>query len=129
MYRTKHLNSACLIVGILIAAGSILWSGLPANASVEPEPLAQTSCVGNTCQTIVNSGLNVTDWSTGTTVPISMCTYARFYQNGTLIATSSSTCIPAGTSASSNWDPGSFPAGTSLCSSWSGVAGKPCTPI
>jgi hypothetical protein len=38
----------------------------------------------------------VTNWATSTTAPNSVCTYAEFFENGTIIAESGTTCLSAG---------------------------------
>lgn len=94
------------------------------------EPAALTNCAGNTCQVIDNSGSNVSDWYSATTASSAVCTYARYYEDGTLIAESGRTCLSAGQEATANWsNPGTFPSGTTLCSSWYGIAGEPCTRV
>jgi hypothetical protein len=97
---------------------------------VSPSPLALVDCAGNTCQALSISGTTVTNWATSTTAPNSVCTYAEYFENGTIIAESGSTCLSAGQQANSNWsDPGWFPVGTRLCTAWTGIAGKPCNTI
>jgi hypothetical protein len=61
-----------------------------------PSPLALIDCAGNTCQAIANSGTTVTNWATSTTAPNSVCTYAEYLENGTIIAESGTTCLSAG---------------------------------
>lgn len=124
------LLSALIVSGL----GGAVLLGIPdAGATTAAKPmrvLAQTNCAGNTCQVIDNSGGTVSDWYSATTAPSAVCTYARFYEDGTLIAESGSTCLSAGQEASANWsNPGTFPSGTTLCSSWYGIAGEPCTRV
>ena len=95
-----------------------------------PSPLALIDCAGNTCQAIANSGTTVTNWATSTTAPNSVCTYAEYFENGTIIAESGTTCLSAGQQGNADWsNPGKFPAGAQLCTAWTGIAGKPCNTI
>jgi len=128
-----------LVLVLLTTAGVLATAGL-ASASLRsghvvftitsPIPMALTACNGNTCQVITNSGTNVTNWATSTTAPNAVCTYAEYFENDTIIAESSSTCLSAGQQANANWsDPGKFPAGTKLCTAWTGIAGRPCNTV
>ena len=62
-------------------------------------PFAETACWANTCQVIDSSGDTVTDWCTETTAPSSVCTYARYYANGTLVAETGTKCLSSGQEA------------------------------
>ena len=51
----------------------------------------------------------MTNWATSTTAPNSVCTYAEFFENGTIIAESGTTCLSAGQQGNADWsDPGKF---------------------
>lgn len=121
------------IMTMLVALAAISTSSASERPQVTPRPqvvLTATTCQGNTCQVVDGSGTTVTNWYTQTTAPSAVCTYAKYFENGTVIAESGKTCLKAGGSASANWaDPGSFPVGTVLCTSWVGIAGKPCDTI
>ena len=114
----------------LVMSGGLLLAGAgPAVAGARPEaPLAETACSANTCQVIDSSGDTVSDWYTETTAPSSVCTYARYYASGTLVAETGTKCLSSGQEATANWSgPGTFSSGTNLCSSWYGITGEPCT--
>lgn len=118
-------------VSLAVSGGLLLAGAGQAVAGTAPAaPSAETACSANTCQVIDSSGDTVTDWYTQTTAPSSICTYARYYANGTLVAETGTKCLSLGQEATANWsDPGTFPSGTNLCSSWYGIAGKPCTKL
>jgi hypothetical protein len=139
LQKTVHSAVATVALVVLAAAAVLGTAGL-ASAGVtsssvivraaSPSPLALVACAGNTCQAMSVSGTTVTNWATSTTAPNSVCTYAEYFENGTIIAESSSTCLSAGQQANALWsDPGWFPAGTKLCTAWTGIAGKPCNTI
>ena len=105
-------------------------SGAVAVSTTSPSPLDVVACAGNTCQVLTVSGTTVTNWLTSTTAPNSVCTYAEYIENGTIIAESGTTCLSSGQQANADWsDPGKFPAGAKLCTAWTGIAGKPCNTI
>lgn len=124
---------AAMALSIAVAVPSAVVS---AGASTTPQRLRPlrvltgTTCDGNTCQVVSGSGTTVTSWYTQTTAPSPVCTYAKYLENGTVIAESGQTCLNTGGTASATWnDPGSFPAGTVLCTTWAGISGKPCDTI
>lgn len=133
----RHVLAPVLLSGVTaLGLGGVttLLGARGASASTTKptpiEPAALTNCAGNTCQVIDNSGSNVSDWYSATTASSAVCTYARYYEDGTLIAESATTCLSAGQGASANWSkPGMFPSGANLCSSWYGIAGEPCTRV
>ncbi len=137
----RMIRSAVATVAlVLLASAATLGTAGLASASVtraavgpsttSPSPLDLIACAGNTCQAISNSGTYVNDWATSTTAPNSVCTYAEYFENGTIIAESSPTCLSAGEEANALWtDPGNFPAGARLCTAWKGIAGKPCNTV
>ncbi len=115
---TTGLSSASVTRGAVVVSAS------------SPGPMELTACDQNTCQVIANSGTMVTDWATSTTAPNSVCTYAEYIENGTIIAESATTCLSAGQEGDANWsDPGKFPANAKLCTVWTGIAGKPCNTV
>ena len=118
-------------VTLAISGGSLLGGAGPAVAGTRlVVPPAETACSANTCQVIDSSGDTVSDWYTETTASSSVCTYARYYANGTLVAETGTKCLSSGQEATANWsDPGTFSSGTNLCSSWYGIAGEPCTKL
>ena len=116
---------------LAMSGGFVLAGAGQAVAGTRPAaPFAETACSANTCQVIDSSGDTVTDWYTETTAPSSICTYARYYANGTLVAETSTKCLSSGQEATANWsNPGAFPSGTSLCTPWYGIAGEPCAKL
>lgn len=118
-------------VTLAILGGPLLAGAGQAVAGTRPAvPAAETSCSGNTCQVVDSSGDTVTDWYTETTAPSPVCTYARYYASGTLVAETGTKCLSSGQEATANWSgPGTFPSGTNLCSSWYGISGEPCTKL
>ncbi len=93
-------------------------------------PLSADTCSDSVCIYVVGSGLNVSSWSTTVVLPASTCSYAKYLENGVVIATSGEGCASAGDQLSSEWnDPGNFPNGTRLCNEWSGIAGEPCITV
>ncbi len=129
MRRTVCCSALRGAVTLAISGGLLLGGAGQAVAGTRPAaPFAETACSANTCQVIDSSGDTVTDWYTETTAPSAVCTYARYYANGTLVAETGSKCLSSGQEATANWsNPGAFPSGTSLCTSWYGIAGEPCT--
>ncbi len=133
----RRVLAPVLLSGVIALglAGAAAVPGAPgASASTTKptpiEPAALTNCAGNTCQVIDNSGSNVSDWYSATTASSAVCTYARYYEDGTLIAESGTTCLSAGQEATANWsNAGTFASGATLCSSWYGIAGEPCTKV
>ena len=93
-------------------------------------PLSADTCSDSICIYVVGSGLNVSSWTTTAVISSSMCSYAKYLENGVAIAESSEVCGSAGDQLSSEWnDPGNFPNGTRLCNEWSGIAGEPCITV
>jgi hypothetical protein len=122
--------AAVAVLGTAGPASAGVTSGAVAASTTSPSPLDLVACAGNTCQALAVSGTTVTNWATSTTAPNSVCTYAEYFENGTIIAESGSTCLSAGQQANANWaNPGKFPAGTKLCTAWTEIAGKPCNTI
>jgi hypothetical protein len=62
--------------------------------------LTGTTCNGNTCQVVSGSGTEVNSWYTQTTAPGAVCTYAKYLENGIVVAESARTCLRAGATAS-----------------------------
>jgi hypothetical protein len=93
-------------------------------------PLSADTCSDSVCIYVVGSGLNVSSWTTTVVLPSSMCSYAKFLENGVVIAESPEGCASAGDQLSTEWvNPGNFPNGTRLCNAWSGIAGEPCITV
>ena len=131
-----------LLIGLAGTAGADITSqgssadvgDLIGAATVTPAlgviPLSADTCSDSICIYVVGSGLNVSSWSTTAVLPSSMCSYAKYLENGVVIATSGVGCGSAGYQLSSEWDdPGNFPNGTRLCNEWSGIAGEPCITV
>ena len=135
------IRSAVVTVALMVFAAAALLetaglasagvtNGAVAVSTTSPSPLDLVACAGNTCQVLTVSGTTVTNWLTSTTAPNSVCTYAEYIENGTIIAESGTTCLSAGQQGNADWsDPGKFPAGAQLCTAWTGIAGKPCNTI
>ncbi len=130
-----------LLIGLAGSAGAVLTGpGSSANvqnlttATATPAfgviPLSADTCSDSICIYVVGSGLNVSSWTTTAVINTSMCSYAKYLENGVVIATSGEGCGSAGSQLSSEWvDPGNFPNGTRLCNEWAGIAGEPCITV
>jgi hypothetical protein len=130
-----------LLIGLTGTAGAVVTGqGSSANvqdlttATVAPDltviPLSADTCSDSICIYVVGSGLNVSSWTTTAVISSSMCSYAKYLENGVVIATSGEGCGSAGDQLSSEWvDPGNFPNGTRLCNEWAGIAGEPCITV
>jgi len=130
-----------LLIGLAGTAGAVLTGpGSSANvqnlttATATPAfgviPLSADTCSDSICIYVVGSGLNVSSWTTTAVINTSMCSYAKYLENGVVIATSGEGCGSAGSQLSSEWvDPGNFPNGTRLCNEWAGIAGEPCITV
>jgi hypothetical protein len=93
-------------------------------------PLSANTCSGSVCIYVVGSGLNVSSWSTTVVLNKSMCSTAKYLENGVVIAASGSTCGSSGEQLESSWaSPGNFPNGTQLCNTWTGISGEPCITV
>jgi hypothetical protein len=130
-----------LLIGLAGTAGAVV-TGQGSSATVQDLttatvtpafgviPLSADSCSDSVCIYVVGSGLNVSSWTTTVVLPSSMCSYAKFLENGVVIAESPEGCASAGDQLSTEWvDPGNFPNGTRLCNEWSGIAGEPCITV
>jgi hypothetical protein len=129
-----------LLIGLAGTAGAeVTGTGSGAHvqnlaAAVTPaltvHPDSADTCSDSICIYVVGSGLNVSSWTTTAVISSSMCSYAKYLENGVLIAESAEVCGSAGDQLSSEWnDPGNFPNGTRLCNEWSGIAGEPCITV
>jgi hypothetical protein len=131
-----------LLIGLTGTAGAAVTSqgpsanvqALTGTATVTPAlgviPLSADTCSDSICIYVVGSGLNVSSWTTTAVISSSMCSYAKYLENGVLIAESAEVCGSAGDQLSSEWyDPGNFPNGTRLCNEWVGIAGEPCITV
>jgi hypothetical protein len=122
-----------LLIGLAdTASASVQY--LTGTATVTPAlsviPLSADTCSDSICIYVVGSGLNVSSWTTTAVISSSMCSYARYLENGVVIAESAEVCGSADDQLSSEWvDPGNFPNGTRLCNEWSGIAGEPCITV
>lgn len=116
-----------LSLGFALADAS---SAIAAPPPVSPVPFNATTCDSNTCQVIFSSRTDVTNWYAQTTASSSVCTYAKFLVNGSLLGESGSVCLSKGQSTSSDWsNPGRFASGSQLCTTWVGVPGKACDTV
>jgi hypothetical protein len=131
-----------LLIGLADTAGAVVTGQgssasvqyLTGTATVTPAlsviPLSADTCSDSICIYVVGSGLNVSSWTTTAVISSSMCSYARYLENGVVIAESAEVCGSADDQLSSEWvDPGNFPNGTRLCNEWSGIAGEPCITV
>jgi hypothetical protein len=130
-----------LLIGLAGTAGAVATGpGSSANvqglttATVTPAfgviPLSADTCSDSICIYVVGSGLNVSSWTTTAVINSSMCSYAKYLENGVVIATSGVACGSANDQLVSEWNnPGNFPNGTRLCNEWSGIAGEPCITV
>jgi hypothetical protein len=134
-----------LLIGLVGTAGAAVTSpgsgvtaqALTASATVTPGvtgigviPLSADTCSDSICIYVVGSGLNVSSWTTTAVIGSPMCSYAKYLENGVVIAESGEVCGSTDYQLSSEWnDPGNFPNGTRLCNEWSGIAGEPCITV
>ena len=146
MTRTHHRTFSLLAIFVLVAAAQF-DSIRAAHAGTEPsepditvefipdEPgtvgtMSASGCNIDVCIYLYGSGLTVDKWETTGTVTSSTCSYARFYADDTLIATSSTICSSGSGTLKATWNnPGWFADGTQLCNSWSGISGYPCKTV
>lgn len=118
------LSTAVVLPSMATSAGA---AATPQQATQPQSVLTGTACNGRTCQVVSGSGTKVTSWYTQTTAASAICTYARYFENGIVIAESGETCLRAGEATSATWNnPGRFAAGAVLCTAWSRITGKPC---
>ena len=131
-----------LLIGLAGTAGAVVTGqGSSARAqdltgtdTVTPDlgvlPPSADTCSDSICIYVVGSGLNVSSWTTTAVISSSMCSYAKFLENGVVIAESPQGCASAGDQLSTEWvNPGNFPNGTRLCNEWAGIAGEPCITV
>jgi hypothetical protein len=129
-----------LLIGLAGTAGAVVdGPGSSADvqnltAAVTPaltvHPDSADTCSDSICIYVVGSGLNVSSWTTTAVTSSSMCSYAKYLENGVLIAESGEVCGGADDQLVSEWnDPGNFPNGTRLCNEWTGIAGEPCITV
>jgi len=133
---------ASLLIGLAGTAGAVVTGqGSSARAqdltgtdTVTPAlgvlPPSADTCSDSICIYVVGSGLNVSSWTTSAVISSSMCSYAKYLENGVVIATSGEVCGSANDQLITEWnDPGNFPNGTRLCNQWAGIAGEPCITV
>ncbi|MGC4174355.1 hypothetical protein [Demequina sp.] len=106
-----------------------------ASVIAQPTPVVQpqsaTGCNKQVCIMVTGSGLHITKWqSTGASSP-PVCTFATFWRNTTILATTPEICGPEHTTylATKANMPMDFLNGTILCNSWVSIAGKPCETV
>lgn len=86
------------------------------------------TCDGDVCLEIEGSANTAHEWHTWGWVPSAQCSYASFWQDGSVIATSKTVCSDGAGWLYAKWsNPGTFPSGSSLCNTWASVSGQPCT--
>jgi hypothetical protein len=120
-----------LLIGLAGTAGGVVaGQGSTVSPGLVVTPDSADTCSDSICIYVVGSGLNVSSWTTTAVISSSMCSYARYLENGVVIAESAEVCGSADDQLSSEWvDPGNFPNGTRLCNEWSGIAGEPCITV
>lgn len=91
--------------------------------------LDASGCNGDVCIWLTGSGLYVDNWETRGYPDSYRCSYARFWRNGQVIATSETACGGSGTVFYSSYGSGWFADGTQLCNTWTNLAGKPCKTV
>jgi hypothetical protein len=93
--------------------------------STRLHPNSASGCNASVCINVVGSGLHVDKWTTTgySTEPI--CTYAAYWVNGVIEATSEEVCGTSFTHFTSWWDnPGYFVNITQLCNTWIQIGGS-----
>jgi hypothetical protein len=130
---------ALMVTGTVLAIATMAPAGatvvdhqhkLSDPAATAVLPASAETCSGSVCIYVVGTGLTVSNWSTTAVLSKTMCSTARYLDDGVVIATSGSTCGTSGEQLTSDWpSPGSFPNGTRLCNTWSGVSGEPCITV
>jgi hypothetical protein len=90
-------------------------------------PASASGCNLSVCINVVGSGLYVSDWSTTAYPSTSVCSFAAYWANGVVIATSNQVCGNQNTVFYSDWNnPGFFTNNTQVCNTWPQIAGRPC---
>jgi hypothetical protein len=93
-------------------------------------PNSASGCNLDVCINVIGRGLTVSNWFTTAFDADPTCTFAAYWANGAVIATSNELCGGAFTDYSSEWaDPGDFADGTQVCNSWVTISGFPCETI
>jgi hypothetical protein len=92
-----------------------------------------SGCNQRVCQQVQASGgkgLNITGWFTWVeSFPVSTCTFAAFWEGGSITSTTTQVCGEAGKSsslASKGGLPRKFANNTQVCTTWANISGKPC---
>lgn len=136
MARTHaHRVLAKIVVIALITATTITASPPPARAqallpAVAPlRNLSASGCNQSVCIYLTGSGTDVSSWSTTASVAGSICSYATFWADNSVIATGNTVCATNETLQATWNNPGYFAPGTILCNTWANVAGRPCETI
>lgn len=88
-----------------------------------------SGCNGAVCIWLTGSGLQLDNWETRGYPDSYWCSYARFWRNGQVIATSNTACGDSGTVFYSSYGSGWYPDGTQLCNTWTDLPGKPCQTV
>ncbi len=93
-------------------------------------PLSASGCNLSVCITVIGTGLYVSDWSTTAYPSTTVCSFAAYWANGVVIATSNQVCGKSGDTFYSDWpNPGFFANNTQVCNTWVQIAGRPCETI
>ena len=87
-------------------------------------------CNKSVCIGLTGQGLIVDKWETWADGDLPTCTFAAYWANGQVIATSNEVCGGVNAQYYSWWNqPGMFADGTQACNTWVNIAGKPCKTI
>lgn len=93
-------------------------------------PQSAHGCNKNVCITVTGKKLHVSLWQTTGYSRAAICTFAAYWANGRIIATSNEICARSATLYYSYLkNPGNFPNHTQLCNTWISISGKPCETV
>lgn len=93
-------------------------------------PASASGCNQNICIQVTGSGLTVSDWSTSAYFTDATESFAAYWANGSVIATSPAFNASPGTWYYDDWGhSGTFANGTILCNTWFDNLGKPCETV
>lgn len=89
-----------------------------------------SGCNQSVCIQVYGSGLHVDEWDTDGYSSEPICTFAAYWVNGDIEATSDWICGGTFTTYYSWWvDPGWFIQNTQLCNDWISISGRPCVTV
>ena len=103
---------------------------IPTLKAIKVLPPSSNGCNQIVCIDIIGVGLFVAEWDTKAYFTSGQDTFAAYWQNNTVIATSSVGYAPPGEWEYSYWPTDQYFANnTKLCNTWIGAPGKPCETI